>query len=497
MMKKTTKNLAFLLKDLVAVTAKSDCSISGLALDSRQIKAGDLFFAYPGTKVDGRDFIEAAIAKGASAIVLEGNVPYQKNKTIPIFAVENLADNIGTIAARFYDHPSRSLHIIGVTGTNGKTSCTHFIGQALKALGQPCGIIGTLGSGLYGHLSNPDLTTPDPITLQKMLAEFRDQGVQFVAMEVSSHSLVQGRVKGVEFEVAIFTNLTRDHLDYHGTMENYAAAKRLLFSQPGLQYAILNMDDEYGQAWLSEIEENLSVYTYSVKPLQLVAKYPQIHVRHAQFEDIGFTASIQTPWGDGLLHNPHLMGDFNLSNLLAVLTTLSILGVPMQELLAALTQIQGVPGRMEAVTKTKNKPLVVVDYAHTPDALKHVLGVLREHCQGQLWCIFGCGGDRDRGKRPLMGEIVEQLADQIVVTDDNPRTENARQIVADIMAGLQNPAKAVVEHNRRRAIAHAISCAHADDIILIAGKGHEAYQIIGDEKLPFSDVFEAQLVLNS
>jgi UDP-N-acetylmuramoyl-L-alanyl-D-glutamate--2,6-diaminopimelate ligase len=474
-------HLSILLKDLIQIPAGEDCEITGLALDSRQVKPGDLFFAYPGTRVDGRDFIAEAKEKGAVAIVSEDTIP-------------NLAAHIGTIAARFYDHPSHHMQVIGVTGTNGKTSCCHFIAQAL----QTCGVIGTVGNGLYQnhhhHLQASALTTPDAITLQAQLSEWQKQKIKYVAMEAASHGLAQGRVNGIEFAVAVFTNLSRDHLDYHGDMNSYAAAKRLLFARPDLRYAVLNADDVYGAQWTRELrEQSLQVYAYSLKGDRGVG---MVSVHHAEFGDVGIKASVHTPWGEGLLHNPYLIGRFNLSNLLAALTVLGILEMPLETILARLAEVKPVPGRMQVVGG-KGKPLAVIDYSHTPDALEKALQALREHCRGKLWCVFGCGGDRDRGKRPLMGKIAEQYADYVVVTDDNPRREEPRQIVAEILTGLMDPAGVVVEHDRRRAITHALSCAQPEDIVLIAGKGHEAYQIIGDEKNSFSDALEAQLVLNA
>lgn len=502
MKKLISKQLCELLQGLITLESKFDRPITGLTLDSRKIQSGDLFFAKAGIQLDGREFITEVIAKGAAAVIVNTDFPDEKihlQKNVPIIPLQKLTGAIGLIAARFYDYPTRDMQIIGVTGTNGKTSTTHFIAQALTLAGFKCGIIGTLGAGIYGHLTPTDLnlTTPEPIALQHILAEFRDAGVKFVAMEVSSHSLVQERINGIEFSTAVFTNLTRDHLDYHGDMENYAQAKRLLFDRTELKNVVINGDDEYGRKWLPELVHKVPTYIYSQNAArQEWSGISCVYVHHANFNRAGISASLHTPWGDGLLHNSHLIGRFNLSNLLATLIVLRLFDIPLQDILLYLGQVQGVVGRMEALNHDHNKPLVVIDYAHTPDALEQVLRVLREHCDGKLWCVFGCGGDRDRGKRPLMGKIVEDMADHIVITNDNPRRENPRQIIKEIVAGMVNPTYAVIEHDRRRAIAHAINCAHANDIVLIAGKGHEPYQIIGEEKLPFSDMLEAQLVLN-
>jgi len=498
----SAKQLSYLLNNIVAVPEQADRLISGLAQDSRLVKPGDLFFARSGTQKDGREFVAAAIKQGAVAVLVEEQETASKvndeTTVVPIFPVKDLAKLIGVIAARFYNDPSNHLKVIGITGTNGKTSCSHFIAQALQLEDKPCGIIGTLGNGLYGQLQHTDLTTPDAITLQKLFAEFQTNGTKYVAMEVASHGLVQGRVSGTHFNIAVFTNLTRDHLDYHGSIANYAAAKRTLFTQPGLGCAVLNADDKYGAEWLTELKPILPVYSYSLNPplpqQQELNGIAKTYVHHAQLDSSGITASIHTPWGDGVLHNPHLTGRFNLSNLLAVVTVLGILGLSLEVILARMAQLRGVPGRMETFGGG-NKPLVIVDFAHTPDALEQVLKALGEYKQGLLWCVFGCGGDRDRGKRPLMAKVAEQYADRLIITDDNPRQEDPKQIVAEIYAGLTDPGKAVIEHDRRRAIAHAISCAQADDVILIAGKGHETYQIIGKEKEPFNDALEVQKLL--
>lgn len=493
-----SKPLSSLLQGLTGIYLSSDPIITGLTLDSRTVKTGDVFFAVPGIQKDGRDFIHQAISQGASAILVEqlNNTFPSGNSQIPIIEIPHLSDSISQIAARFYDNPSSQLQIIGVTGTNGKTSCTHFIAQALKLNEEECGIIGTLGCGLNGHLQQTALTTPDAITIQKLLADFLAQGARYAAIEVSSHALKQGRVKAVNFDIGVFTNLSRDHLDYHLDMSDYANAKRLLFEHPGLGYGVVNADDPYGQKWLEQLVNKINVFSYSSKPrpLQMITNLAETYVHHAQVDMTGITASVHTPWGDAVLHNPRLLGHFYLDNLLAVVNVLGILGFPLQEIVSAITSLKGVAGRMETFT-SKDKPLVVVDFAHTPDALQKVLTALQEIKQGNIWCVFGCGGDRDKGKRPLMGKIAEEYADQIVITDDNPRYEDPRSIVTEILQGITQTGKAVVEHNRRRAITHAINCAQPSDIVLIAGKGHETYQIIGDDREPFNDAVEVQKLL--
>lgn len=496
--------LSTLLQDITPIQNYLDRVVTGITQDSRSVQAGDLFCARRGLQSDGTKFIAEAIAKGAAAVLVEADDDLtdllsvtEARPSIPIVGIKNLAQYLGIIAGRFYGNPSQHLKVIGITGTNGKTSCTYFLAQALQVGGELCGLIGTLGSGYYDQLQPGSLTTPDVITVHRLIAEFRAAGAKYVAMEVSSHSLVQGRITGVNFYLGAFTNLTRDHLDYHGDIDHYAQAKRMMFSQPGLQYGVLNADDAYGQEWLRELNGHLPVMAYSLNA-RLEEKahdlFSKIVVHHAQFDQNGITASIHTPWGDGVLHNPYLIGRFNLSNLLAVVSILGILGIPLESILQRLTQLRNVPGRMETFGGG-GKPLIVVDFAHTPDALENVLEALKAYKQGKLWCVFGCGGDRDRGKRAIMGSIVERYADQLIITDDNPRHEDPKQIVSDILQGIQSPVHAVIEHDRRRAIAHAVSCAQPDDIILIAGKGHETYQLVGDEKEPFNDALEVQKLL--
>ncbi|EKE00722.1 MAG: hypothetical protein ACD_21C00285G0016 [uncultured bacterium] len=484
-----------LLIDTVEIKTQDDCLITGIAIDSRKVKAGDLFLAYQGEAVDGRDFIADAINNGAVAVLCEDAIPKKiAATTVPIMVAPDLKKQVGLIAAKFYGYPARKLTVIGVTGTNGKTSITQFIATTLTDLGVPCGVIGTIGVGFPGKLSPSINTTPDPVTLQRWLFEFKKDGVQAVAMEVSSHSLAQGRVNGVDFKIAVFTNLTRDHLDYHNTMEDYGAAKKMLFTQHGLQYAIINADDEFGHGLIRDLKTPLKAYAYTIKDIQTEA--PTIQAQDIKLEITGVTANVITPWGSGLLKS-RLLGGFNLSNLLAVLGVLGVMRVDLTASLASIEKLQTVKGRMQTFGGNK-KPLVVIDYAHTPDALEQALLVLRECCHGALWCVFGCGGaPRDRGKRSIMGEIAERYSDHIIITNDNPRAEDPQQIINDILQGLLCPWAAEVEQDRRVAIAHAIDCARANDIILVAGKGHEEYQIIGKEKLPFSDQEVVEKILST
>ncbi|WP_342146209.1 UDP-N-acetylmuramoyl-L-alanyl-D-glutamate--2,6-diaminopimelate ligase [Rickettsiella endosymbiont of Aleochara curtula] len=481
------------------VPVTTDAVIKGLSQDSRQLQAGDLFFAYPGLGSDGRHFIPEAISKGAAAILFEPDVESSIDLTttpIPLLPIRHLTAQLGPIAARFYDYPSRYMPVVGITGTNGKTSCTHFLADSLQQLQKPCGVIGTLGNGFYGDLKPGQLTTPDAIELQQLLAGFRDRQAQAVVMEVSSHRLAQQRLNGTEFSVAAFTNLTRDHLDYHGSMEAYAQAKRSFFDLTGVQQAILNADDAYAQQWLTELAEQLPVYAYSLhKPKVAWSHIPHVTVKKFNFNRQGLQAEIDTPWGEVFIENPFLMGKFNLSNLLLVLTLLKSLHFSLAEISQVISKLKGVKGRMQAL-HVAGKPLVVVDYAHTPDALQQVLRALRPHCQGELYCVFGCGGDRDQGKRPIMAKIVEQEADRIILTNDNPRYEDPLQILQDIQHGFTGKKAVYREPDRQRAIAYALATAQPSDVILVAGKGHEAYQLIKGVKYPFDDASEVQRLLN-
>lgn len=481
--------LSKLLENIIPVKSRWDKDITGLSLDSRRVNLGYLFLACPGNKTDGRAYLDDAIANGAAAVVCEGQDFYAEAEMdrngIPILNKVGLIDQIGEIAARFYDYPSKDLKMIGVTGTNGKTSCTHFIAEALQQVGEKCGIIGTLGNGLFSQLIPTYFTTPDAIQLQHTLFDLKNQGAGAVAMEVSSHGLSQGRVNSIQFNIAIFTNLTRDHLDYHQDMQAYGEAKRKLFLTPGLKFAVINKDDEFGKKLLASLPETVTGYAYGVGPNNENNKN-LIWADNVKTTSKGICAQVKTPWGEGELISP-LWGRFNLHNLLAVLTTLCILEIPLTKALELIKNLRRVPGRMEQFGG-EDKPTVIVDYAHTPDALEQVLKALREHCQGKLWCVFGCGGDRDRGKRALMGQIAERYADFLVITDDNPRHEDPIRIVGDIMQGLSREHSAhIFEHDRRHAITWAIQRAKAGDVVLVAGKGHEDYQITGAMRMPFSD----------
>jgi len=499
--------LSKLLEDISKVDAANERDIGGLSMDSRRTRPGDLFLACAGLARHGGEFIEHAVRAGAAAVAYETSpstsdtsesdiqVVEIQEAGIPVFGVAGLRQQAGVIASRFYDHPSRDLFVIGITGTNGKTSCCHFLAQALTTPEHTCGVIGTLGYGVYGSLQPGEHTTPDAITLQSLLAGMRGMGVRNVVMEVSSHGLDQGRVTGTDFGAAIFTNLSHDHLDYHRDVSTYALAKQRLFEIPRLRFAVINNDDEYGRKIIDALAVDVKLLSYSVMDQRTDVDLSVSHQRrHAsrvtgkllRMDNNGLEMHVMTPWGQDHIRSP-LLGRFNASNLLATLSMLLLMEIPLDEAVKKLANIHTVPGRMEYFRGDHGQPLVVVDYAHSPDALKQVLGTLREHCEGQLWCVFGCGGDRDKSKRPLMGAIAERYADRIVITDDNPRFEDAEQIIAHILAGMTTRDAVNVMHDRSAAIAYAIRHAVPGDIVLIAGKGHEEYQLVGDQKLSFSD----------
>jgi len=491
--------LSDLLQQWLSLPANMDCEISGITQDSRTVQTGDVFLACKGQTVDGSEFIGAAIEQGARAIIWqpeEGAAPIafstrksKQGNDIPLVAVADLLDKAGLIAAQFYNQPSQQLFVTGITGTNGKTSCSHFLAQALND-NEVTGVIGTLGNGLYGQLETATHTTPDAVTCQKWLSELLAAGAKNVAMEVSSHALDQRRVSGVEFDCAVFTNLTRDHLDYHGDMESYLQSKQKLFVSPSLKYAVINMDDDAGSSIKKITPDSVKVISYG---LSNIHGQTDVYAEDICLDRSGIKLKVNTPWGSGELHS-QLMGRFNISNLLAVLSVLLLKGMDLKTALERLNNVDGVAGRMQCIA-TEGKPLVVVDYAHTPDALEHVLKALHEHTKGNIWCVFGCGGDRDQGKRVQMGTIAEELASKVVITTDNPRTEDPQVIVNDILEGLKTPSAAHVELDRAQAINYAISHADENDIVLVAGKGHETYQEVNGKRYPFSDLTTVQQYL--
>lgn len=462
-------------------------SLQRITLDSRKVQTGDLFVALIGHQQDGRKFISQALEKGASAVLAQTEAPEQHltittQQNVVIIHYYQLDKYLSAIAGDFYNYPSKQLTLVGVTGTNGKTTVAQLLAQWVQLLGKPSAVMGTIGNGLYGKTVEAANTTGSAAEVQANLADFVQQGAEFAVMEVSSHGLVQHRVEALHFKTALFTNLSRDHLDYHQTMQAYAAAKFRLFSELDCENQVINADDEIGAEWLAQLPQAVAV---SCDPNYQIDHHPYLYAEKIAFHDDGATIGFQSSWGSGELRS-RLIGSFNVSNLLLVTATMLQLGYSLAKLCITVNQLSGVCGRMEMFS-AKNRPMAIVDYAHTPDALQKALQAARLHCKGRLWCVFGCGGDRDSGKRPLMGAIAEQFADEVILTDDNPRTEDPSLILQDIQAGLKQPQNASIIHGRELALQYAIQQAQADDVVLIAGKGHEDYQIIGDIKLHFSD----------
>lgn len=470
-----------------------------LQADSRRVGAGDVFVAYAVKGADSRGFIADAVERGAAAVLWqpEDFTWPAALADVPQLAVPRLDWLAGSLAALWYGEPSVPMTMFGVTGTNGKTSCSQWLAQLMSKAGTRSAVIGTLGSGFPGHLSVTGFTTPDAVQLQRSLSDIRAQGAAAVAMEVSSHGLYQGRVNGVAFDVAVFTNLTQDHLDYHGTMAEYEAAKTRLFDWPGLKGAVINRDDAMGQRLLARLAGKTRVWEYGLGGAATSAHGKTV----LRAEDIRattagtrFTLHID---GQAQQITVPLIGEFNISNALAVLGAALAAGIATDVAVAGLTTLAPVSGRMEQIGQP-GQPLVVIDYAHTPDALDKTLTVLRPvaHARGgKLVCVFGCGGDRDAGKRPQMGAVAERLADAIVLTSDNPRTEAPADIIAQIAAGLAQPDAARRIEDRASAILQAVRGAQAADVVLVAGKGHESTQEIMGKKRPFSDQEHARLAL--
>lgn len=488
--------MSLTLRDLsVAIGLSAPAiAINNITLDSRAVTPGALFIAVKGQLQDGRQFIEAALAQGAAAVLVEVDTPEQAgtdSTDARLLNVYQLPQQLSLLAGIFYGDASADVPLIGVTGTNGKSTITQLIANWSGLLGSQAGVLGTLGNGLYGQLQPTINTTGSALAVQQELARQQGLGAKRIAMEVSSHGLHQHRVAALHFKVAVFTNLSRDHLDYHGTMAEYGEAKRQLFEQCSSDESsvdnsslarVINADDPLGRRWLSLYPHAVA---YSLHGRLSDFGGRQLIAETVNFSAAGIKVSIHSDWGNGVLSAP-LMGRFNVSNLLAAMAALLALGESFERLLATAPLLSGVVGRMESFI-APNRALVVVDYAHTPDALEQALQALRQHCQGRLWCLVGCGGDRDKGKRPLMAAAAEFGADVLLLTDDNPRTESASAIIDDMRQGLSEPDAVKVIHNRAHAIAYAIDKAGADDIILVAGKGHEDYQIVGSEKMHYSD----------
>ncbi|MFA0032185.1 UDP-N-acetylmuramoyl-L-alanyl-D-glutamate--2,6-diaminopimelate ligase [Vibrio sp. 10N.261.49.A12] len=458
-------------------------AVEQLELDSRAIKGGDIFVAIVGHAVDGRRFIDKAVTQGANAVIAQSDAEKADGliewlDAVPVIYIKDLNLVLSELAGRFYS--SQATTLIGVTGTNGKTTITQLIVQWLDLVGQRSAVMGTTGNGFLDNLKTAANTTGSAIEIQRTLSELAEENAAYTAMEISSHGLVQGRVKALNFEVGVFTNLSRDHLDYHGTMQEYALAKKSLFTQHKCKHAVINVDDEVGKAWMADLSNAIAV---SLLPL---SDYQQsVWASDVAYAETGIKLAFDGSWGQGQLSVP-LIGQFNASNVLVAFATLLVLGIDKQTLIDTAPQLQPVIGRME-LFQVPNKAKVVVDYAHTPDALEKALAALRVHCSGKLWAIFGCGGDRDTGKRPMMAVTAEQFADNIIISDDNPRSEDPALIVKDMLAGLSEPEVAFVEHDRFQAVKFALEQAGNNDIILLAGKGHEDYQVLKDKTIHYSD----------
>ncbi len=463
------------LADLLPDVPRYDIEIGGLADRAGEVQPGDAFLALAGSRRHGLTFAPEAERRGAAVVLYEPGAVEVPALTIPTVAVRGLGERVAELAARFYGHPSRELEVIGITGTNGKTSCSFYLAQALGGA-----VVGTLGWGRWPDLKPTDHTTAPAVATQRRLAALRDAGIATVAMEVSSHALDQGRVDQVAFDIALWTNLTRDHLDYHRTLAAYRDAKRKLFAFPGLEIAVINLDDP---VWIDFYRgTGAQVWGYAWHNRE-PAPFPVLRAEAVRFlpDGIQFTACL------GRERAPvrvALLGEGNLANVLAVLTVLRARGLDLAEAARRLARLRAVPGRMECFSAS-GSPRVVVDYAHTPAALEMALRSLRRHCRGKLWLVFGCGGERDRGKRPQMGRIAERWADRVIVTDDNPRGEDGDAIVREIAAGMCRPPR--VLRDRATAIATAFRSAAAEDVVLVAGKGHETWQEVQGRRRPFSD----------
>lgn len=484
------KKLSALWPDIAADHA--DIMVSALTLDSRMVRPGMAFVALKGHTRDARDFIKDVIAAGAVAVFAERDEKWSLQQVIggvPVIVVDALDQQVGEIAARFHDQPSEHMEMLAVTGTNGKTSVANLLAGAFTQLGKKAAVLGTIGNGLYGALEKSSHTTLDAINLQALLAGVHQEGASVVAMEASSHGLVQGRLNGTRIDVAIFTNLTRDHLDYHGDMDGYAAAKEILFRWPELKAAVLNADDPSMDRYQQALASDVRCLRYS----QSAISQAEIRALRVTPSLKGLSLVVETPDGEFALEVP-LLGRFNVSNILAVVGGLIACDLPLADVAASLRAALPVPGRMESLMGAH--PTVVVDYAHTPDALEKVLSSLREHTKGKLICVFGCGGDRDAGKRPQMGEIAVRLADEVVITSDNPRSEFPEKIIEDICQGVDGKSVSVVV-DRHKAIQQAIHAATVNDIVLVAGKGHEDYQEMAGVRHPFSDLQEVRAAIAS
>ncbi len=485
----TQRRLSDLTNGLV--TVPHDLIVSDVTLDSRSVSPGSLFLACGGRTSHGLRFAQQAVAQGARAVLYEdtgdaGRAIPDFGSEIFVAAVPDLSRHVGTIADRFFGAPSAEVTVVGITGTNGKTTCAWLLAQALQHCDRPAAYMGTLGFGVPPSITAMEHTTPDPVTVHRQIAALRDLGAECVCMEVSSHAIDQNRVGGVRFNTAAFTNLTRDHLDYHGSMEAYGAAKARLFEWPDLTHRVINVDDEFGAGLAAQLSASRLVLTSRRSPAPDHSPAKQVRAVRVTPQHAGLSIEVESSWGNTGFSVP-LIGDFNVDNVLTVLAVLLAWNIPLSRAADALGRCRAPSGRMEMFGGKAAQPLAIVDYAHSPDALAKSLHAARLHCRRKLRVVFGCGGDRDAGKRPLMGRVAAELADDVIVTDDNPRTEDPARIVTDILAGIPNPAAVLVEHDRARAIQTALRRSGHGDVVLIAGKGHEDYQIVGTVRRPFRD----------
>ena len=486
--KAVKSRLSVLLDGIAVVLPDDDREIVGVHLDSRRVSSGDVFIALQGDTVHGLDYLQSVIEAGAVSVLVDKRDQrcgdHERNlisdSSAALIEVENLVSQAGVVASRLFGNPSSSLRVVGVTGTDGKTSVCHLLGQALNVNRNNCGVLGTLGWGLGDQLHSTGLTAPDAVVLQSALSQMLNDGANTVAMEVSSHSLAQQRVNGIVFDVAVLTNLGRDHLDYHGDMQSYREAKKVLFHKPQLRAAVINADDEFG-AQLVEQLPGIDIFSYGA------SQGGGCHICFNNVEHRADGLSFDLAYdGDSYSVKSRLIGDFNVQNIAATFAVLVALGVSPELAVNSLADLKPVPGRMEA-TWLANGAVAIVDYAHNPHALESVLESVTGHCEGKVIVVFGCGGDRDQGKRPMMAAIAEKFSDICIVTDDNPRSESGDAIVEQILQGFESQHNVTVERDRKSAIKMAISQSGAGDFIVVAGKGHEDYQLIGNQRLPFSD----------
>lgn len=499
MHRRSALTLNVLLQGFAEELKVPELPVSGITSNSEQVKQGELFVAQAGLTRHAIDYAGDAVNAGAVAVIYDANDRYSlqrvallsKQYDIYFIAINNLQQNTGEIASRFYNHPGQHFKLIGVTGTDGKTSVTHLLVQALVKLGKKAGSIGTLGYGVANELKMTQFTTPDAISLQKLLFELALEACEYVVMEVSSHALEQYRVNGCQFDIAVLTNLGSDHIDYHGDHANYRAAKSRLFDFQNLSARVINSNDEFGRALQLKYKGN-RVVDYSSNTASAVSA--QVKLLSSNMKPQGIQISVETVQGV-LDINSGLIGDFNIDNLLACVAVLLQLGFDRQQIEVGMQGLQPIPGRMEYFPSQGQAPAVVIDFAHTEQALYACLNSLKKSCKGRLVCVFGCGGDRDQSKRPKMAAVAEQLADRVIVTDDNPRHESSEKIMRDILSGFKYPDRIRIIHDRQVAIETALAEAGQNDLVVIAGKGHEQIQIVGDRRLPFSDRYVVKQIL--